>query len=563
MYYGGIENNIVAFLLRAVHSVSADLKINEVPQYLLKNSSGELEIPKEKSHGDLSSNIALRIAKSFGQEPLAFANLIKDKLEQSFQSSIIKEALDRIEVKPPGFINFFLSKKYLGRVLLEIKREKHNYGRCGVGRGIKLQIEYTSANPTGPLTIAHGRQAAIGDSLANILEFVGYDVTREYYMNDEGTQMDILGNSIRVRYLELSGVKEEFPQDGYKGSYVMDIAKAFKKKHGRKYIKTKDIRIFREFGSNWILKDIKHDLKDFGVDFDVWYSQKDLRRSGKVEKVIRLLKKKGYIYQKDNAVWFKSQALGDDKDRVVIKSDGSTTYLAPDIAYHLDKYRRGFKRIIDIWGPDHHGYVPRLKAAVKALGYKEESLSVLIVQLATLYRDGELISMSTRAGEFITLREVMDEVGHDVARFCFIMRRISSHLDFDLAIAKKESQENPVYYIQYAHARIWSILEHAKKMHLAGKLDLKLLVEEEEIELLRVLRQFPKIVIMSASSLEPYIILQYLQDLATLFHSFYTKHRVVSDDLSLSKARLVLVDSARIVLANGLRLLGVSLPKKM
>lgn len=561
MQYGGIEKNLATVIERAVkrvftersiqHSLSPDLKC-------------ELDIPKDRSHGDLTTNIAMKAARFAKLPPVELAGLLKAAAESEIVSSGIKGAIDRIEVKNPGFINFFLSKDLLCKVLLEIKRTRHSFGRSGIGAGIKMQVEFVSANPTGPLTIAHGRQAAIGDSLANILEFLGYRVTREYYLNDEGTQMNILGNSIRARYLELLGLPGQFPADGYKGSYVADIAKDFKKKYGKKYKASTDIKVFREFGLRWILADIKKDLKDFGVKFDVWYSQRNLRKSGRVQKAIALLKDKGYIFEQDNAVWFKSTAFGDDKDRVVIKSDGSMTYLAPDIAYHLEKYRRGFKKITDIWGPDHHGYIPRMKAAIRALGFPEESLSVLIVQLATLYRGGQVVSMSTRAGEFITLREVMEEVGKDVSRFCFIMRRLSSHLDFDIDAVKKESAENPVYYIQYAHARIWSILEYSRRAHIVtAKFDSKLLKENEDLEILRMLRQFPLIVSLSGRSQEPYVILQYLQDLATLFHSFYNKHRVVSDDLSLTKSRLVMVDCVRIVLANGLRLLGVSLPKKM
>jgi arginyl-tRNA synthetase len=430
---------------------------------------------------------------------------------------------------------------------------------------VKLQVEFVSANPTGPLTIAHGRQAAIGDSLSNILRCLGYKVTREYYLNDEGNQMNILGRSIRARYLDLCGVRTEFPQDDYKGSYVADIARSFKKRYGRSRARggADDIDAFREFGLRWILNDIRRDLRAFGVKFDVWYSQRSLGRSGRVEKAVALLKEKGYIYEQDGAVWFKSTSFGDDKDRVIYKSDGSATYLTPDIAYHLEKYRRGFKRIVDIWGPDHHGYIPRMKAAIKALGFHEDSLSVLIVQLATLYRNGQAVSMSTRAGEFVTLREVIDEVGKDVGRFCFLMRRISSHLDFDLDSVKKESMDNPVYYIQYAHARIWSILKRGRYSRISAKFDSSLLKEPEELELMRMLRQFPVIVSMSGKALDPYIILQYLQDLAGLFHSFYNKHRVICDDPSLSRSRIVLVDCVRIVLANGLRLLGVALPKKM
>lgn len=559
MQYGTIEKNIAAVIERSVKEVFTDLGLqSSIPS----DFKAELDIPKEKSHGDLSSNIAMRSAKIARKAPVELATLIKAKLDASTDE--FSGIVSSVEVKAPGFINFFLAKDFLCKILLQIKREKDNFGRSGVGRGTKLQVEFVSANPTGPLTIAHGRQAAIGDSLANILKFLGYNVTREYYLNDEGTQMDNLGKSIMARYKELFGSTEPFPADGYKGAYVSDIARAFKKKHGKKHLDIKDITIFREFGLRWILDDIKKDLKDFGVKFDVWYSQKALRKSGKVDKAIAVLKEKGYVYEQDNAVWFKSTLFGDDKDRVLIKSDGSKTYLAPDIAYHLEKYRRGFKRITDIWGPDHHGYIPRMRAAIKALGFSEESLTVLIVQLATLYKGGQVVSMSTRAGEFVTLREVMDEVGKDVARFAFLMRRVSSHLDFDLDLVKKQSSENPVYYIQYAHARIWSILEYSHRAHIVtAKFDSRLLKEPEELELLRALRQFPLLVSISGKVQEPYVILQYLQDLATLFHSFYNKHRVVGSDVSLTKSRLVLVDCTRIVLANGLRLLGVSLPKKM
>jgi arginyl-tRNA synthetase len=484
-------------------------------------------------------------------------------MNSALLASALKNSVEKVELKQPGFINLFLSKSYLYDVMLKIQREKSNYGRISICRSRKMQVEFVSANPTGPLTIAHGRQAAIGDSLANILSFVGCNVKREYYVNDEGTQMNILGNSIRIRYRELLGIKEDFPEDGYKGAYVIDIAKGFKKRYGKRHKNCADIAVFREFGLKWILSGIKKDLKDFGVKFDNWYSQKSLRRSGKIDGALKIIKDKGYIFDQEGATWFKSTAFGDDKDRVLIKSDGSYTYLAPDIAYHLDKYRRGFKKLIDIWGPDHHGYIPRITAAIQALGYDKDSLSVLIAQLATLYRKGVVVPMSTRAGEFITLREVMDEVGKDAGRFCFIMRRISSHLDFDLDKVKEQTMENPVYYIQYAHARIWSIMKYSGLSRLKAKYESAALKEAEELELLRSLRQFPLVVSLSADALEPYIVLQYLQDLARSFHSFYAKHRVVCDDPALSKARLVLVDCVRVVLANGLNLLGVSLPKKM
>ncbi len=560
MHYGEIEKKLAFAIESAVGAALSD--INAQTSSILE-AKVELEIPKDKSHGDLSSNIALKTSKIAKRSPVDFANIVKAKLEPIISSSALKDIIDKVEIKPPGFINFFVSKNYLSGVLLDIIKEDQDFGRSDVGRNLKMQIEFVSANPTGPLTIAHGRQAALGDSLSNIMKFIGYDVTREYYLNDEGNQMNMLGRSIRARYMNLCGLNEQFPEDGYKGSYVIDIASDMEKKYGRTLVGAEGFDIFREFGLEWILSDIKKDLDDFGVKFDMWYSQKSLKGSGKIEKAVEILKQKALIYESEGAVWFKSTLLGDDKDRVIYKSDGSMTYLTPDIAYHLEKYNRGFEKLIDIWGPDHHGYIPRMKAAIKALGYPDDSLSVLIVQLATLYRNGQVVSMSTRAGEFVTLREVMGEVGKDVSRFCFIMRRMSSHLDFDLDMIKKESSENPVFYIQYAHARIWSILDYGKDADVANNFDPSLLKEPEEIEIMRMLRQFPMIVILSAKTFEPYVVLQYIQDLSGVFHSFYNKHRIVGDDPHLTRSRIVLVNCIRIVLANGLRLLGVSLPKKM
>lgn len=560
MYYGDIERKIISFIGSSVKEVLKGLK---KPLDQVEGIIPGLEIPKDKSHGDLATNVAMKAAKIASMPPIALAGLIANKMNEDLPRDFLRAYIEKIEFKAPGFVNIFLSKDYLYQIMLVIQREKNNFGRISICRSKKILIEFVSANPTGPLTIAHGRQAAIGDSLSRILSFSGCNVKREYYVNDEGTQMNILGNSIRIRYGELFNKKEEFPQDGYQGQYIYEIAKDFKKKYGKKYVDETDIAPFREFGLKWILNGIKKDLKDFGVEFDVWYSQKSLRKSDKIEKALKIIDDKGYVYKEEGATWFRSMDFGDDKNRVLVKSDGSYTYLAPDIAYHLDKYRRGFKRVVDIWGPDHHGYIPRITAAIQALGYDKKTFSVIIAQLATLYRGGKVVPMSTRAGEFITLREVMNEVGKDVARFCFIMRRVSSHLDFDLEKAKEQSMENPVYYIQYAHARIWSILEYSKSSHISSKFDSGLLKEEEELDILRTLRQFPLVVSLSADELEPYVILQYLQDLAKSFHSFYTKHRVVCPDPALTKARLVLVDCVRIILATGLNLLGVSLPKKM
>jgi len=558
MQYGGIEKEITSLVENSLKLAFASHSIDLPSSEKIKI---ELEFPKDRSHGDISTNIAMKLCSVFKSRPIDLANIITEGINKEI--SLSKGSIGKVEAKNPGFINFFLSPDYLMRVLLDIKKSGNNYGRSRSGGGARLQVEFVSANPTGPLTIAHGRQAAIGDSLANILEFTGYRVTREYYLNDEGTQMNILGLSVQARYRGLLGMEEKFPEDGYKGAYIYDIAKGFKARYGNRFAGLEDIKPFREFGLKWLLKDIRNDLKEFGVKFNVWYSQKKLGSSGKVARALDLLKEKGYIFEKEGAIWFRSTDFGDDKDRVVIKTDGSKTYLAPDIAYHLEKYRRGFSRIIDIWGPDHHGYIPRMKAAIQALGFSKDSIDVLIVQLATLYKGGAVVSMSTRAGEFITLREVREEVGKDVARFCFIMRRLSSHLDFDLDVVKKESMENPVYYIQYAHARIWSILGKGKSSLKKAAFDPKLLSSPEETALLRALSQFPTAVQLSAKMLEPYTVLQYLEDLAGLFHSFYNKHRVVSDDPCLTRARLVLVDGVRVVLGNGLRLLGVSLPKKM
>ena len=557
MFYGRLENSLSILVAKAADSVLKDaLKSKKSPFEI------EIEIPKDPSHGDLATNAAFRLAKSLSENPVTSARLLSDKISSLLPSSELKDSIVKVEVKGPGFVNFFLSRDYLYGVLLDIKRQLSLFGSSGIGRKEKVQVEFVSANPTGPLTLAHARQAAVGNALAGILEFSGYRVTREYYVNDEGVQMNILGASIRARYLEFCGVKSDFPSDGYKGAYIIDIAKEFKKRYGNRYVKTEDSGPFTNFGYRMIMRDIKKDLKCFNVEFDVWYSQASLRKSGKVDRALNTLKDKGFFYNKDGAVWFKSTQFGDDKDRVVIKSDTSLTYLATDIAYHLDKYKRSFRKVIDIWGPDHHGYIPRIKAVIRALGHDDSAIDVLIVQLASLLRAGQPVSMSTRAGEFVTLREVMDEVGSDVAKFIFLSRKLDSHLDFDLDIAKKESSENPVYYIQYAHARICSIQAYAKKAKKTA-FDSKLLSAPEELELLRTLRQFPLVVQLAVKHLEPNGITIYLQDLASQFHNFYNKCRVVGDDAALTAARLILVDCVRITLANGLRLLGISLPKKM
>ncbi|MCX5715670.1 MAG: arginine--tRNA ligase [Candidatus Omnitrophica bacterium] len=514
-----------------------------------------LEVPKDRAHGDLFTNVAMRLASLLKQKPLDIAGRLSSELESSLGAGKLTALIKKVEVKAPGFINFWLSDEALCAMLKDIAGLKQDFGKNNIGQGKKVLVEFVSANPTGPLTIAHARQAAFGDSLSKIMTHCGYAVKKEYYINDEGVQMSLLAESVKARYMELHNKKYAFPENGYKGAYIYDIAKDIKEE-------LTDKEFFLKFSCEWIMKGIKKDLDDFNVGFDSWYSQAALAKSGKIEKALALLKEKGYIYENEGASWLKSTDFGDEKDRVVIKSDSSYTYLAPDIAYHRDKFGRGFEKLIDIWGPDHHGYIPRIKAAVTALGFPKDSLSVIIIQLATLFRDGKPVSMSTRQGEFVTLREMLDEVGKDAGRFMFLMRKADSHLDFDLELAKKHTAQNPVYYVQYAHARICSILEKQKPA-AAAKTSLTLLREREEVDFIRILSQFPYVVKMCGIGLEPLGLVSYLQELAGAFHYFYDKHRVISDDADITNARLFLVNCAKIVLANGLTLLGVSAPEKM
>lgn len=530
----------------------------------IKTTTIQLEIPKDKTHGDIATNLAFKLSGHMKESPLNVAKRLVGMLQPVIEKRKLSSFIEKVEAKPPGFINFWFGREYLYGVLDEIEKGKGRFGSTEVGSGKKIQIEFVSANPTGPLTVAHGRQAAVGDSLANILKLVNYKVKKEYYINDEGSQIDLLGTSIKARYLEALGEEVSFPENGYQGKYIIDIAEDIKNKYGARQ-KDADLEYFTEIGIRTILEVIKKDLRDFGVKFDVWLSQRSITGKGRIEKTLKRLKKKDYIYEKDGATWFKSAPLGDDKDRVVVKSDGSFTYLASDMAYHEDKFKRGFSSVINIWGPDHHGYIARLKAAAQALGHNADDVSILLVQLTTLYRGKEVIPMSTRGGQFITLREVMDEVGKDAARFFFLMRKTNSHLDFDLELAKKTSFDNPVYYIQYGHARSSNILEFAKEKY--PKLDVKsdphLLSTDEEIAVLKGLRKFPYVLMACAQHLEPYFLISYLLELAAVFHRFYTEHRVVTDNSELSCARLKLVRCVKDVFFQGLSLLGVSAPAKM
>ncbi len=558
-----IDSTLREVIYNAIKTAFIDIKLK--PEDII------LQAPKAKGHGDIYTTIAMKLAGALNRPASDIASIIRDSIKN--QLALNKQLADmvlEVEIKPPGFLNIFLRDFAIIDILRRIQKEGGDFGRCDLARGRRLLIEFVSANPTGPLSVAHGRQAAVGDALANILEFAGWKLTREYFINDQGRQMDMLGESIRSRYLQLLGGSVEFPQDGYKGKYIYAIAQAVIDKKDKKYKRrTKAASVFfREYGCKFIMDIIRGELEDFGVHFDVWTSQEKLTKSGKIQKVFALLKAKGFLYEKDGAAWFKSTAFGDDKDRVVIKSDGALTYLAPDIAYHQDKFQRGFDKLVNIWGPDHHGYVPRIQAAVEALGHPKESITVLIVQLATLYKGKEQVPMSTRSGEFTTLRQVLDDVGKDAARFFFLARKLSSHLDFDIELAKKQSQDNPVYYVQYAHARISNIINFAKTSAAGEKIenykaDIKLLKQPEELRLIKALGDFPGVIATCASAMEPCGLALYLQALSNHFHAFYDRHRVVTDDLDLTRARLVLIDSVRIVIANGLRLLGVSSPEKM
>ncbi|MBM3249326.1 MAG: arginine--tRNA ligase [Candidatus Omnitrophica bacterium] len=514
-----------------------------------------LDFPTDPRFGELSTNVALQISKSTKLPPRDIAAKIVEALNKALGDSEAAGYIREIKIEGAGFINFYLQEKFFYEELRDIVARKEKALAVNLGHNRPTLIEFVSANPTGSLSVAHARQAAVGDSLANILAFIGFKVKREYYLNDEGNQINILGDSVRLRMQELSGESLEFPENYYQGDYIYDIAKVAQKRKIRK----EDLG---DFAANYILDIIKKELVAFGVKFDYWSSQKKLRQSGKIEKALEDLKKRGFIYEQEGAVWFKSTGFGDDKDRVVIKSDKSYTYLAPDIAYHREKYRRGFDWLINLWGPDHHGYIKRLEASVEALGHPKESLAVIIVQLATIFREGKPVQMSTRRGEYITLQEVLDEVGRDASRFFFMMRRTSSHLDFDLDVAKKQTSENPVYYVQYAHARISSILRSGKIRVNKGE-DLSVLKEKEELSLIKKLWHFEATLNICLTTTDPYMLTVYLQELAESFHKFYDLHRVLGDNDALTRARLSLIEATRIVLATGLKLLGVSAPEKM
>jgi len=525
----------------------------------------EIEAPKAASHGDFSTNIAMQMASAQKMAPRKISEAILAALDDRDQ------ILEKTDIAGPGFINFFVTPSSWHPYVKMVHDQGASYGASDIGQGKKVQVEFVSANPTGPLHVGHGRGAAVGDSVARILSFCGYAVQREYYVNDSGRQIRTLGISVFLRYAELLGMNIDFPEDCYQGNYIIDLAKEVKDQKGRDLLEEEEERAISfcaDVSAKKITDSIKSDLDIFGVTFDRWFSEQSLFDDGLVDASLSELKKKGVIYNKDGADWFNTTKFGDEKDRVVVRENGLTTYFASDIAYHKDKFDRGFQQVIDVWGADHHGYIPRIKACVEASGSNPDDFQVILVQFVNLLRGGEPVAMSTRSGEFVTLKDVLGEVGTDAARFIFLTRHYESPLDFDLELAKKKTNDNPVYYVQYVHARISSIIGKARDDKgiedvTWDKNAVSRLCEPEELKLIQEMIRYPEVVSVSANFLEPHRITFYLMNLASLFHSYYNKHRVLEDDRELTMGRLYLIMAVKRIIRNGLELLGVSAPEKM
>ncbi len=527
------------------------------------------DYPSESSFGDLSTTVAFSLAKQVRKRPQEIAEAIVKRL------TLDPSVVERVEVAGAGYLNVFIAKHWWHQVIREILRAGALYGRAQVGKGKKVQVEFVSANPTGPLHVGHGRGAALGDALANLLQAVGFQVEREYYVNDAGTQTEILGRSVFARYQQLLGRDVPFPEVGYQGRYIMELARAIIQREGDRFLNADEktaVPAFSAFAIKEILRWIRADLDAFGVHFDRWFEESALYKRHPeqaqtlLEEALALLKEKGLIYEEEGALWFRSTAFGDDKDRVLIRSSGEPTYYASDVAYHLEKFRRGYDLVIDIWGHDHHGYVQRVKAAVQALGYPKDALQILLIQLVNLLRGGRPVAMSTRAGEFVTLKEVLDEVGKDAARFIFLTRRAEAPLDFDLEVAKAQSDENPVYYVQYAYARLSSVLREAEKAGFHAPYldaDLSLLTLPEELSLVKQMALYPEVILGAAMNFEPHRLTVYLQEVAGQLHRYYRRHRFISADSSLSRARLALAEAVRSIIGDALGLLGVAVPERM
>ena len=523
----------------------------------------QIEVPGNPDHGDFASNLAMTMARAEKKSPRQIAEALVSALEDC-------DFLSKVEIAGPGFINFTLAPACWYEVLDAITEKGADYGIVQAGQGHKVQVEFVSANPTGPLHIGHGRGAVTGDAVASVLQAAGHEVQREYYINDAGNQMRTLGLSLLLRYREMCGEQVDFPGDCYQGDYIVDLAREIHAAEGTRYLDLEEdaaIKALGRFGGDRILVGIREDLEVFGIKMDNWFSEQGLFDRGEVAAGLKLLAEKGLTYEKDGATWFRTTDFGDDKDRVLVRSNGETTYFASDVAYHLEKFGRGFDTVIDVWGADHHGYVQRMKAVISGIGRDPDDLQVILVQLVSLLREGEPVAMSTRSGEFVTLREVVDEVGKDACRFLFLLRRADSPLDFDLELAKRQSNDNPVYYVQYAHARVCSINNNAAEQGISlpkhGAVDLSRLTLAEELALTKHLARYPETIVSAAESHEPHRIVYYLQELAAQFHSYYNRQRVLVEDAATTQARLYLVNSVRTVLANALNLLGVDAPERM
>ncbi len=543
-----MKQYLKAQLLRALKSLGVPESI--VPSF---------EKPRIAAHGDLTTNVAMMAAKQMHENSRQLAQKILDNLK------LDTTLVDKAEIAGPGFINFHFTDKYYQDQLAKIIREGRQYGKADLGKRLKTQIEFVSANPTGPLTVGHGRGAVYGDTIARLLEWTGYDVTREYYFNNAGRQMRILGDSVRMRYLELLGEKIEFPEDYYQGEYIKEIAQHLMDLHEKNLKDEPAGGRFKQQAETEIFDDIKKTLARIGVKHNVFFNENTLYETGQVKEVIEELRKKDLAYDQDGAVWFKATAFGGEKDKVIVKATGEPTYRLPDIAYHRDKLRRGFELIIDVLGADHVATYPDVLAGIKALGYDESKIKVLIHQFVTILQEGEVVKMSTRKANFITLDELIDEVGADVVRYFFLMRGIGSHLNFDLKLAKEQSEENPVYYLQYAHARIASIirLAESKGVDVNKSYNLSLLTQPEEISLMKLLSQFPDMVESCAVTYEPHRLAEYLHDVAGSYHKFYHEHRVMGEDLKITATRIALCLATKTVLANGFAILGITAPEKM
>ncbi len=586
-----MKSQIQTLITRSIETLQQN---GDLPEAITLNI--QIERTRDKSHGDFACNIALMLAKQAQCKPRDLAQKIVAALPTS-------ELVTHVEIAGPGFINFFMNEDATRAVIMQIFERGEAFGHSTVGRGKRVQVEFVSANPTGPLHVGHGRGAAYGATVADLLAAAGFEVHREYYVNDAGRQMNILAASTWLRYLEGCGEAITFPVNGYKGQYIYEIAAALKETHGdalkqpaaavmsglhpdegetdgdkelhidalieraNNLLGQEGYRTVFDAALNSILNDIREDLQEFGVIYERWFSENSLVTSGAIDRAIGRLKASGHLYQEKGAWWFRSTDFGDEKDRVVVRENGQATYFASDIAYHMEKLERGFDRVIDVWGADHHGYVPRVKAALQALGDDVDKLDVLLVQFAILYRGGEKAQMSTRSGEFVTLRQLREEVGNDAARFFYVLRKCEQHMDFDLDLAKSQSNDNPVYYIQYAHARVCSVLRQLEEKGLTWQPPeedaLSLLDNEHELALITRLTRFPEVVESAALAHEPHQVAYYLRDLANDFHTYYNAHQFIVDDAALRNARIALIKATRQVISNGLGLLGVSAPEKM